>query len=236
MTIEVLPRSEPEAASWATALSVAGALVNIPWVLIGAQMVMLLEQEAGVPTGRTTGDIDALVDVRALAGATRSAADRLLAAGFDAVGTGHPYRFQRGLEQVDLLAPDHLGRRVDLTTMPPGVTTQVPGGTRALATRRHLSVRIVGAGSEGLLPVPSLAGAIVLKVRAWEARQAPRDAEDLARLLALSKDIEALRASFKSNERAALSRVGPLAADRSRTWSVAADPEDARAAFRRLTR
>lgn len=236
MTVEVLPRGEAEAASWATALSVAGALQDIPWVLIGAQMVMLLEHEAGLVTGRTTGDIDALVDVRALARATRSAADRLLAAGFDAAGTGHPYRFQRGLEQVDLLAPDHLGRRMDLTTVLPGVTTQVPGGTRALATRRHLSVRIVGAGTEGQLPVPSLAGAIVLKVRAWEARQALRDAEDVARLLALIPDIEGLRASLKPTERAALRRVGPLAADLSRTWRVAADPEDAQAAFRRLTR
>jgi hypothetical protein len=40
-------------------------------VLVGAQMVMLLEREAGRPSGRTTGDVDAVIDVRALAGGAR---------------------------------------------------------------------------------------------------------------------------------------------------------------------
>jgi hypothetical protein len=39
---------------------------------------------------------------------------------------------------VDLLAPDHLGAHADLTTIPPATTTEIPGGSRALATRRGL--------------------------------------------------------------------------------------------------
>jgi hypothetical protein len=61
------------------------------------------------------------------------------------------------------------------------VTTEIAGGSRALATRRMVEVDVRGIGS-GSLPVPSLAGAIVLKTRAWEGRQAPRDADDLVRL------------------------------------------------------
>ncbi len=233
MTVNVLPGSDAEARLWATALEVAAIFADVPWVLVGAQMVMLLEREGGRASGRTTGDVDAMVDVRVLAGGTRAAAARLVAAGFAPHGGEHPYRFLRGAEQVDLLAPDHLGRRVDLTTIPPGTTTEIPGGSRALATRRALDARVVGVGA-GTLPVPSLAGAIVLKVRAWEDRQATRDAEDLVRLLALVGDVEAAIAELKPAERRSLGRVGPLADDGARVWQAAADPDEARAAFARL--
>jgi predicted nucleotidyltransferase len=233
VTVDIVPGSGAEAAVWATALAVSGALDDLPWVLVGAQMVMLLEQEAGRPSGRTTGDVDAMVDVRAVAGATRTATARLLAAGFEPDGASHPYRFHRGTESVDLLAPDHLGRRADLVTVPPGTTASIPGGTRALATRRVLEVSVAG-GTTGVLPVPSLAGAIVLKLQAWASRQADRDAEDLVRLLALVGDVEAVRAELKPAERRLLGRVRPLADDRSRTWRAAADPDEARAAWRRL--
>ena len=196
-------------------------------------MVMLLEREAGRSSGRTTGDVDAMVDVRAVAGATRTATARLLAAGFEPEATDHPYRFRRGAEQVDILAPDHLGRRADLTTVPPGTTAAIPGGTRALATGRVLDVRVVG-GREGRLPVPSLAGGIVLKLRAWEARQADRDAEDLARLLVLVEDVEAARSELKPAERRLLGLVRPLADARNRAWRVVADQDEARAAFLRI--
>jgi predicted nucleotidyltransferase len=157
-----------------------------------------------------------------------------VAAGFEPDHGEHPYRFRRGAQQVDLLAPDHLGRRADLTTVPPGTTAQIPGGSRALTTRRVLSVRVAGVGS-GDLPVPSLTGAIVLKIRAWEARQAPRDAEDLVRLLGLVADVEVTRADLKAAERRSLGRVGPLADELGRAWRALADPDDARAAFARLS-
>jgi len=173
--VDVLPGSDAEAAVWATALDVASIFADVPWVLVGAQMVMLLEREVGRPSGRTTGDVDAMVDVRVLAGGTRAAGARLVAAGFEPDGGQHSYRFHRGAEQVDLLAPDHLGRRVDLTTVPPGTAAEIPGGSRALATRRMLDVVVAGVGA-GSLPVPSLAGAIVLKVRAWRAAADPDEA------------------------------------------------------------
>lgn len=75
MIVTVLPSDEAEAGVWATAIEVSRLFSGIPWVLVGAQMVMLLEREASRPSGRTTGDVDAMVDVRAVAGGTRVAQD-----------------------------------------------------------------------------------------------------------------------------------------------------------------
>ena len=213
MTVDVLPGSG-DSRRLVDRHRRVGGTGDLPWVLVGAQMVMLLEREAGRPSGRTTGDVDAMVDVRAVAGAMRTAAVRLLAAGFEPEGHDYPYRFHRGAEQVDILAPDHLGRKASLTTIPPGTTDGDPGGTRALATRRVLEVRVAG-GPAGLLPVPTLAGGIILKLRAWESRRAERDAEDLVRLLSLVGDVEAARAELKPAERQLLGQVRPLADERS---------------------
>jgi len=194
----------------------------------------LLEWEAERPSGRTTGDVDAVVDVRVLAGGTRAAAQRLVAAGFETGSAQHPCRFVRGTEQVDLLAPDHLGAHADLTTIAPAATTEIPGGSRALAPRRAVDVDVAGIGS-GSIPIPSLAGAIVLKVSAWQARKAARDAEDLVRLLALVEDVEVVRGDLKPEERRRLGRVAPLADRAYRGWRVVADSDDARAALARLS-
>ena len=89
-------------------------------------------------------------------------------------------------------------------------TVAIPGGSRALAMRRVLEVQVSGIGS-ARLPVPSVAGAIVLKVHAWQARQAPRDAEDLVRLLDLVVDVDgsAPRSSRQSDVGWPRSRPSP---------------------------
>lgn len=232
MTILIEPLGAAEAGLWRATVEVSLLFADVPWVIIGAQMVMLLEREQGVTSGRTTRDLDAIVDVRAIVGGARTAAGRLIGAGFEP-SPGHPHRFVRGLDQVDLLAPDHLGARVDLTTVPPMTTVAIPGGSRALAMRRVLEVEVSGIGT-ARLPVPSVAGAIVLKVHAWQARQAPRDAEDLVRLLDLVLDVDAVRAALKPAERRRLAAISPLADQRSMAWKAARDPDNTRAAFARL--
>jgi predicted nucleotidyltransferase len=233
VTIRIDPLGAAEAGLWRATLEVSLLFADFPWVIIGAQMVMLLEREQDVTSGRTTRDLDAIVDVRAIVGGSRTAAGRLSGAGY-APSAEHPHRFVRGADQVDLLAPDHLGSRVDLTTVPPMTTVAIPGGSRALAMRRVLEVDVSGVGA-GVLPVPSVAGAIVLKVHAWQARQAPRDAEDLVRLLDLALDVEDVRAALKPAERRRLAAVLPLADERSTAWRAARDPDNARAAFVRLS-
>jgi hypothetical protein len=83
------------------------------------------------------------------------------------------------------------------------------------------------------LPVPSLAAAIVLKA-GREARQAPRDAEDLACLVDVVEDVEVVRVELKPAERRSLGSGGLLAYEGARAWRAAADADDARAAFVRL--
>lgn len=144
MTTTIVPRDDAEAQVWATTLEVSRLLADVSWVLIGAQMVMLLEAEAGRASGRTTGDVDTVVDVRVIAGGMRGAAGRFVAVGFELESAEHPYRFVRGESQVDLLAPDHLGENADLTTVPPAKTIEIPGGSRALATRRVVQVDVEG--------------------------------------------------------------------------------------------
>jgi predicted nucleotidyltransferase len=233
MSIRIEPLGAAEAALWRATLEVSDLFADVPWVIIGAQMVMLLEREQDVTSGRTTRDLDAIVDVRAIVGGSRTAAGRLTRAGYEP-SAEHPHRFVRGADQVDLLAPDHLGPNVDLTTVPPMTTVSIPGGSRALATRCLLEVDVLGVGT-AQLPVPSVAGAMVLKVHAWQARHAPRDAEDLVRLLDLVQDVDEVRVALKPAERRRLAAIAPLADERSTAWRAARDPDNARAAFARLS-
>ena len=233
MSIHIRPSSVAEAALWRTTLDIADLFSGWPWVLIGAQAIVVLSLELGRAPARATRDVDVIVDVRVVAGGAREAAARLVAAGFEP-SAEHPHRFVRGADQVDLLAPDHLGPRVDLTTVPPQTTTEIPGGTRALSTRRTLEIDLLGMGS-GLVSVPSLAGMLVLKVSAWQARRAERDLEDIVRVLDLVSDPRQVRRELKLAERARLAAVAELASERHRAWRVARDPADAQAALALIT-
>jgi hypothetical protein len=91
---------------------------------------------------------------------------------------------------VDVLAPDKIGERDDITTVPPGKTLAALGSRQALNRRR---VSAVDAGDRPFdLPVPSLWGAIIIKARVvgnvqGKASQGKHE-RDLARLLALVGD------------------------------------------------
>jgi hypothetical protein len=150
---------------WRTTAEIARLFGDWPWVLVGGLIVAILEREHGVTVSRTTIDVDALIDVRAVLQATRQAAVRLEGAGFTAEQTadGLAYRFVRGQDIVDVLAPDHLGPRTDVVTAPPGKTLEAVGGRQALERRRLVDVDV--AGETFSIPIPSLLGAIVIKAR-----------------------------------------------------------------------
>lgn len=92
---------------------------------------------------------------------------------------------------VDVLAPEGLGSRTDLTTTPPGRTLQVGGGTQALERTELVPVRF--GDREGHVPRPSLLGAMIGKAIAVDVDDVP-DAQrfDLAMLLTLVDDPMAL--------------------------------------------
>jgi len=122
-------------------------------------MVLLHALEHGVAPTRVSTDLDALVNVRAVANSIPTFVDALTAMGFVEDGISPEnlaHRYRRERLTVDVLAPEGLGLRADLRTAPPspGRTLQVPAGTQAL--ERTESVPIVAGDRVGLVPRPSL--------------------------------------------------------------------------------
>lgn len=99
-----------------------------------------------------------------------------------------------------MLAPEGHGTRADLTTAPPGRTLEVPGGTQALIRTELVPVRVGDA--EGLVPRPSLLGAIIAKAEAVGVDDAPgTQREDLAFLLSSVDDPGGMAAELDRNDR-----------------------------------
>lgn len=208
----VTPRDADEVRLWRTTLELAKALPQRGWTLIGAQMVILHAAAAGRELGRSSGDLDLLADVRLLSDATRTLAASLIALGFSPEITidGRAHRFRRGDDLVDLLAPDGLGARASLETVPGGRTIVVPGGSQALRRTEHGPVAVADLGTSEL-PRPDLLGAILLKARAVDVADNPaKHRRDLAFLLSLVGDPSALRAELSSAERGKLQALAEL--------------------------
>lgn len=203
-TIRIVPIDEAEAAVWRLAREVTEILHGLPWVLIGGLMVRIIEAEHGVTTLVTTGDVDTLLDVRMLSTATEDAAARLQSANFEPqhYADGVTYRFIRGDDIVDVLAPDHLGARTKAATVSSDEPLEAPGGRQALNRRRV--VRIDAGNGAFEIPLPTLIGAIVIKARVVETTKRKhshgKHERDLARLLALVQDPTSDRAELSKKE------------------------------------
>ncbi len=197
------PESDDEVALWSTLLDLAGRAGN--WTLIGARMVELHAAETGRTVLRTSLDGDVLADARARPNAVRRVAQILLDDDFKLaepsyMGVGHA--FVKGGVEIDLLAPEHLGAGSERmrTTVQGARTVEVPGGRQALSRTERVAVRI--AGRQGVLPRPDLLGAILLKARAVDVDDVPENQRgDLALLLSLVSDPDALRQQLGGRER-----------------------------------
>jgi hypothetical protein len=230
--IRIDPESEAEAAVWALTREIVTLFSALPWVLIGGQMVAIHEAEHGVRPLRSTVDVDALLDVRTLSTATLAAARLLQSASFAAQHDveGLAYRFVRGHDIVDILAPDHLGKNADLTTAPPDTTLEALGGRQALNRRR--TVLVDSGDGQFEVPIPSLAGAIVIKARvAAASRQPEKHWRDLARLLALVDDPDAVRRELTSTERSYLRSRSALLDRQHPAWRGIRRVDDAMVAL-----
>lgn len=236
--IALHPIDQQQAAIWRLAKEVASAFDALPFVLIGGLMVQLLEAERGVVSGFATGDVDVVLDVRALTGATQRAAAALVDAGFEPeqYDDDLTYRFVRGDDVVDLLAPDHLGVRTSIVTVPPASTLPALGSRQAL--NRLRTVRVDTGDGAFDLPVPSLTGAIVIKARVVESAAGraslPKHERDLARLLALVEDPDSEAAGLTRKERGYLRARGDMADTGHRAWRGIGNPLDGIAALRIL--
>ena len=228
--IRITPISSEEAALWRLAREVGDLFSGLPWILIGGLMVRIMEAEHGVTTTVTTGDLDAVLDVQAVSGATRAAADRLQSANFipDSNGGEFGYRFRRGEDTVDVLASDHIGARADLTTVPPNATIEALGSRQALNRRRIVTLD-AGDGPFSLA-LPSLLGAIIIKARVVASAEG-RNSEskhrrDLARLLALVSDPIALHGEMKAKEHGYLHARSELLDPEASAWTNVQNAEN----------
>ncbi len=187
---------------WATLIELSDLRTG-EWTLVGGQMVFLHAIEHGVTPPRVSTDLDVLVNARVVTGGVREFVVAVEGVGFQLDGAspeGLAHRYRRGTVSIDVLAPEGLGQRADLTTTPPGRTLQVPGGTQALDRTELLPVRV--GSLIGLVPRPSLLGAIVSKAVAVEVDDVPEaQRQDLALLLSLVADPLAMAAELTAKDR-----------------------------------
>jgi len=160
------------------------------WTLIGGQMVYLHALEHGETPPRISTDLDVLVNARVVSGGTAGFVADLEDRGFEMDGaspTGIAHRYRRAGVSIDVLAPEGLGPSTDLTTTPPNRTISVPAGTQALTRTELLPVKT--KTREGMVPRPSLLGAVIGKAVAVDIDDVPEaQRQDLVFLLALVED------------------------------------------------
>jgi hypothetical protein len=199
------------------------------WCLIGGQMVTLHGLKHGRTDARPSADGDVLVDIRADPTALHKISDFLIHRSLqpDPGPDGILHRFKGFIDShdvhVDVLAPDHVGRRADLTTRPPGRTVQVPGGMQALNRSEYVLVKV--EDRTGKIQRPSLLAAILAKAEALSLPGSPqRHLHDLAFLLVLMPDPVAARSALTAKERMRL-RACPLLDTSHRTWRSLAEAD-----------
>ncbi|RZV43612.1 MAG: hypothetical protein EX269_12990 [Acidimicrobiales bacterium] len=208
------------------------------WSLIGGQMVFLHAMEHAVDPPRVSTDLDVLVNARVVTGGVREFVKAIEAIGFVLAGTspeGLAHRYRRDGVSVDVLAPEGLGSRTDLTTTPPGRTLQVPGGTQALA--RTELVPVVFGEHRGLVPRPSLLGAIIAKSVAVEVDDVPEAQRlDLALLLSLVEDPLGMAAELTMKDGQRLQARSEMLDSGQQAWASLSDvaTDRGRAALRIL--
>lgn len=223
------PLAAPVDALWHLLLDLQ-ELLSVRWSVVGGQMVLLHALEHGQVPPQISQDADVIADVRADPEALGAVVAALASLGFRSAGIttdGRSHRFEKSAEPtllvIDVLAPEGLGPRADLTTEPPGRTIEVPGGTQALS--RTELVDIEHEGRIGCVPRPALIGAIVAKSAASGlAGDVARHLRDLALLCALVEDPFAMRSVMSPKDRQRI-RLAAVLQDRGHmAWQLVPGP------------
>jgi hypothetical protein len=211
-----------------------GRVLHVPWTIVGGQMVLLHALEQGQVPPQVSQDGDVVADIRTDPGGIRQVVEALEAMDFSLEnfsGEDLAHRYVRtsgraGEVKIDILAPEGLGSRADLTTTRPGRTVQMPGGSQALARTERVQVRHEGRAES--VPRPSLLGAIVAKAAACGLPgESARHLRDLALLSAVVPDPFALKAELVAKDRQRLRQASALDAPDHPAWLLV--PESIRA-------
>ena len=199
--------------------------LTVPWTLVGGQMVLLHALEHGAVPPQVSQDGDVVADIRANRHALTLVVDVLDQLGFQLGGMsadGLAHRYVREAEPrpvvMDVLAPEGMGDRADLTTSPPGRTIEIPAGTQFL--ERSELVSIVHEGRTGRMPRPSLLAAIVGKAAAVELPDPARHYRDLALLAALVGDPFELSERLTRKDRQRIRKANRLLDDKHPAWAL----------------
>ena len=145
---------------WEELLILSAKTKRVPWMLIGGQMMLLHTLEHGREPLQVSQDGDAIADIRARPDALLAFVRALESEDFESDGMspdGRAHRYKHKTFDppvlVDVLAPDNVGPRANLTTTPPGRTVEVPGGTQALHRVEEVEV-VLASGSRVSCPAP----------------------------------------------------------------------------------
>jgi hypothetical protein len=212
---------------WHTLLDL-GESLDVPWALIGGQMVLLHALEHGQVPPQISQDGDVIADIRAVPGALTRVVAGIENLGFSLQSIsadGLAHRYIRAAKPrpvvIDVLAPEGLGERADLTTTPPGRTIEVPGGTQALSRAERIAV--VHEGRRGMIPRPTLLAAIVGKAAATALPGPERHYRDLALLCALVPDPFDVAEQLTRKDRQRVRMASKLLGDTHPAWALVPD-------------
>lgn len=230
-----IPSGDPATLTlWRSLSEIADELPG-EWVLVGGLMVQLHAYEHGITDVRATVDVDVLAQARPQ-GTLERLREALDALGFEQEAPdldGYAYRFVRGDQIIDVLAPEGIVPPPTLGTGQRAIA--IPGGSQALSRSENVVVAVDGA--EFPLRRPSLLGAVLIKARSLMVHDDPASQrEDLLRLLGLMEDPRTAAESLLPTERRwLLAAEARLDLDGPSSLS-AAEMTNARLAFRLLTR
>lgn len=194
---------------WSLVAELANRLDPQSWVLIGGQMVALHVHLAGGTPHRTTTDVDIVADILSDRSAFNACKTVAIDMGLEAqpsITAKFLHRFSGPAGHLDLMVPDHLPTNLTRQFTRP-LPVSVAGGQRALD--RRTSVRIDTEAGPASIPLPDLAGAIVIKARAAtsDTRDRDRHHTDIAQLAAIVDDPIELRDSLDAKEKRYLRRT-----------------------------
>lgn len=181
--------SRAQTAAW-HALIELGRRFPAGWTLVGGQLVHLHCRERGSSPARPTDDGDAALDVRARPDILFDFTDALRDMQFEPEtpsGFGVQHRWVSGEAVIDVLIPRHLGTRAANRRGAGGARTIAAPGAQGALDRTEL-VQVSVAEQTGVVPRPTLVGAIAAKAAALEIDDDPRwtrHVQDLAVLATL---------------------------------------------------
>ncbi|GAB3860382.1 hypothetical protein GCM10028801_23130 [Nocardioides maradonensis] len=196
-------------------------------------MVLLHALEHGQVPPQISQDGDVIADIRAVPDALTRVVASIENLGFSLQSIsadGLAHRYIRAAKPrpvvIDVLAPEGLGERADLTTTPPGRTIEVPGGTQALSRAERITV--VHEERRAMLPRPTLLAAIVGKAAATALPGPERHYRDLALLCALVPDPFDVAKQVTRKDRRRVRQASKLLDDPHPAWALV--PEAIRSA------